>query len=305
MNFSSNMIGYTGYASIDSLPILCTGGSASVQNSIMYTNGIWGAGYNNGFRNVCFALDYPILNIQLSFDLTSKGNLFTKLGEWSTTKRNIAKSIKIIPDGVTGYDGNSYCQSITFETSQDSLVTGNISAKSYSFDKAEETEGDNVENGEKTENGKGDNSLILQMTNTYQSVYPYWGTYLIINNKEVKDLISWSITQSTSIIFAKCCTNEIGNDSSFLPVADYVAFGMLEGEGNYSCLTKNDDSFNQMCSNNSINLCSVDNIKNSISIKLIQRKSHNINIQTGNSLVQRDYNFTVIGNGEKEVIKIS
>ena len=283
----TSLVGYNGYASIGTIPILCTGGSSSVQNSIIYTAGVWGGGYDNGFRNVCFALDYPIFTTQINFQLTS--GFYDVFKTWMQGEtRSSSSSISVYPDGAIGYNGNVYCQSVSFQTNQDSLVTGSVTAKGASYNT--------------TATSTLTKPVISTLAPNYKSVYPYWGSIIKIGGSSVSDLISWSITKSTTIVFAKSCNKT----TSTIVNAQYVALGLLQGEGNYSRLCSASLGSSHFSSINLTNSIVMNNAsggdKKTITVNKIYLKQCGINAQTGNSLIQTDYNFTVIGDSSTEAI---
>ena len=304
-------IGYYGYAQIDSKPLLCTSGSVSLSQTQIYTNGIWGAGWYNGVKNVCFAPDYPVLTLQVGFQLTSSNKLFDTLGEFASSERNQSKEFLIYPNGIAGYKGDAYCQSISFETSQDSLVIGNIGAKSAAFADSDQF------TCTSNKNGQSDNEQITSLASGYRNVFPYYGTTFQLSSNQndidgslseefdtqMKDLISWSVNQSGDIVFAKCCTTRNVIKKLQDLYADYVAIGLLTADGSFSKFGmdqfKSSIGFRGYISGTStIKMKSVDGTDVSIKMPGLSISQQSVNMQTGTSIIQCDFNFTVIGNGE-------
>lgn len=315
-------IGYYGYASIDQKPLLCTSGSISLSQTQIYTNGVWGAGWYNGVKNVCFAPDYPVLTLQVGFQLTSSNQLFNTLGEFASSKRNISKEFLIYPNGIAGYTGLAYCQSISFETSQDSLVTGSVEAKSSQFTS------NCFSNTSVSSNTTYSNSTVTPIASGYRSVFPYYGTTFQLGTtlKDISGppssstsgtssstnligLISWSVNQSGDIVFAKCCSKTAITSLDNL-YADYVAIGLLTADGSFSKFGmsqfKNASDFRKyICGSSKIKMKSVDGTSVSITMPGLSISQQNLNMQTGSTIIQCDFNFTVIGNGKDPALSFN
>lgn len=301
-------IGYYGVVQLEDCAILATDGNITIDHPQIFMDGIWGASWYNGAEKVSFATDFPTMSSQVGFQLSHGGtssDIFKIFGEFCSSKRCTSKKLKIFPNGIAGYVGDSYCQSFSLETSQDSLVTGSFNTKSAKFSESL-TQFSSSSANSTTNSSVG---FISQIAPKYQDVYPYYGSCLKFGTGTTQvvanDLISWSINQSTQIVFQKSCNCKYKIKDVY---ADYIAFGLLNGDGSYSQIKldnmKNTNKLRQFVPTVVLELKTVSGeVTKKISMHGISYTQQSQNVQTGSSLVQCDYSFTIIGDGANPLLK--
>ena len=168
-------IGYTGYAKFRGKDILATDGNFQITHNDIFTTGVYGAGFLNASQHMAVAHDYPVITANIGFELTD-GDIYEQLGKSITTKRTQQHSVSIYPNGYGGYNSNAYTQSLQFNASQDSLVTGSISLKGS---KVSSIVAASADNDTKKKDGE---ARIDDITDDYLGVFPAYGTLWSFGN---------------------------------------------------------------------------------------------------------------------------
>lgn len=293
-------IGYYGYVTIGGIPILATDGSVTYQHNPIYTQGVWGANFKKN-KNVHFAPDYPTLSVSFGFQLTNAQDLFVKLNQFANLNRNDGIEIGVYPNGKSGYNGTTYCQSISFSTSRDSLVTCSIQGKTAVFNSEIVNTGANA-------------SQLQTIAPKYTDVFPYYGSSLTfnetaddivgsINKIKLNGLTSWNISQSSDVVFAKSCSYNVKKLSDL--VADYVAIGLATVDGSFTNLWAQDTNlghfgnnanFRAFYKNGQITIKTVDNkISRTIVFGDFQLTQNSSAVQTGTEMIETSCSFTAVG----------
>jgi hypothetical protein len=123
----SHAVGYRGYATINEVPLLCTGGNINLTQDPIMGTGVWGAGYQN-VAQIAYAWNYLQLEGSVNFELTT-GDEWGKMREFAFTNRANATKIVLLPDGANGFNGNGWCSGLSFEASEGAAITGSLNFK--------------------------------------------------------------------------------------------------------------------------------------------------------------------------------
>lgn len=318
-------IGYTGYAKFKSIPILATDGKFSYQHNPIYSTAIYGAYAQNAPDKAIFAPDYPQVTANLGFELTHNGsdNLFLQLAHSITTNRYLSNQVEIYPNGTSGYKSNMYTQSLEYSTSQDELVTGNITFKSTGVKNIINENISHIYNSNYAMSSQGygisGNASINNITQQYIDVFPYYASIVSfsntqrqgINNKSriiteanlEKDIISWNISTNQNIQFVKFCS--CYNDDIEDLQAQYACIGLQSANGSIQFFGINQrlqdgEQFYFYDDQTTIKLNRTDG---STLYKIIIPKMELTNIgsglTTGSNLITTSIDFDVIGNPSK------
>ena len=297
-------IGYYGKVKIAGKGILATGGSISVQYSPIFTTGVWGAYWGNVTDKIAYAPNYVTLSGSINYQLTVPFSEI--LSDFAFQNRNVSKSCLILPNGVAGYQGEMWCTGCSFSTSQDSLVTGDISLKSGSVS----TTSNSLIFGSSDEK-TNETSVLSQMCAGYRDVFPYWGTGVFLNSLNdtseritpkqvgdsyiVRDIIDWNASYSSQLVFSACC-----NNTQAMLQADYCALGSMQAQGSFTMLKIG--SYLNPSNIQKHNTCSI-KMKDAtgtnkfiIKYGAIVWTSASTDVQTGSSLIQSSFSFNALGN---------
>lgn len=288
-------IGYYGYAKIGGIPVLVTDGSVTYEHNPIYAQGVWGAGFTKN-KNVLFAPDYPTLTVSLGFQLTDN-NVFTHLNDFAGKNRNSGKDIIVSPNGTSGYSGTTYCQSISFSTSRDSLVTCSIQGKTAEF------------SSEITSTSK---SVLNAYADQYKKVFPYYGTSMTLGNRsdidgtsstitQLSGLVQWTVNQSSDVVFAKSCNADISGLSGL--VADFIAFGLPTIDGDFTNLWAGNGyeyfgdstNFRKFFSSGSVTLIPVQGASHTVAFGSFELTQNSAGTRTGTEMVETQCSFTGVG----------
>lgn len=293
-------IGYYGTVKIGEQGLLATGGNISVQYSPIFTTGVWGAYWKNVTDKIAYAPNYITLSGSVNYQLTV--NIATLLQDFAFENRDQSKTCTIYPNGVAGYQGAMWCTGCGFSTSQDSLVTGDISLKSGNTSSSITTSN----NSSKT---KTDTSIINSISEGYRDVFPYWGTGVYLtelndtstrntpskSSTQINDIIDWSASYSSQLVFVACC-----NYTSTMLQADYCCLGSMQAQGSFTMFKIG--SYLQPANIQKHNSCSISMQPASgksgfdIMYGAIIWTGASTDVQTGSSLIQSSFNWSALGN---------
>ena len=295
-------IGYTGYAKFNSIPILATDGKFSYQHNPIYSTAIYGAYAQNAPDKAIFAPDYPQVTANLGFELTHNGNdnLFLQLAHSITTNRYLSNQVEIYPNGTSGYKSNMYTQSLEYSTSQDELVTGNITFKSTGVKNIINENISHIYNSNSSMSSQGygmsRNASINNITNQYIDVFPYYASIVSFSNTQRQGI-------NQNIQFVKFCS--CYNDDIEDLQAQYACIGLQSANGSIQFFGINQrfqdgEQFYFYDDQTTIKLNRTDG---STLYKIIIPKMELTNIgsglTTGSNLITTSIDFDVIGNPSK------
>lgn len=289
----SNAVGYRGYAKIDSVPLLATGGQISLNQDPLLSSGVWGAGHKNAAANIAWAYNYLRLEGNVSYELT-KGAVWAKVKSFAFDDRTTSTNIELKPDGANGYSGDAYCSGVSFSCSEGQLVSGDLN---FIGDAGAQggtaiTANGNANN---TPNGAGGANFYASIGGA-DKVIPYWATSV----SSVTDAISWNCSYNSDIQLLKCCKGD-----ATAPIgADYVLLGDMSGDGSYTIFTLSGD-FKPTNYHGEKNLTITIVNVGSISIPKALVSSGSTSLQTGASYITADFNFTAIGDGTNAPISMT
>ena len=289
-------IGYYGKVTIAGMQLLATGGSVSIQHSPMFTSGIWGAYWKNATDKVAYANNYITLSANVNYQFTD--SISSTLASFAFSSRSTASTCTIYPNGVAGFSGAMYCTGCGFSTSQDSLVTGDISFKT-----GQATGTFTSASADSTTNSTYAGSYL---PSNYTDVYAYWQTYITYataatretlptNNStssDIADILDWNATYSSDLIFASVCQS---SHSSAGLLADYCVLGAMNAQGSFTKIGGIPSFISggiQDANTISIHIGG----SHTISFGAILWTNFGADIQTGTSLVQSTISFQGLGN---------
>lgn len=294
-------IGYRGKVALGSAPILATGGSVNLQQNPIMATGVWGAGVYNAAESVIYAPDFLRMEGDISFELT-EGTAFTQLKEFGFTNRGVStgKNISLLPNGTGGYTGKAWCSSMSFDANEGSIITGSFGYTSgevetgWSPDPATGT-------GDETDIGTGSAS-------SFTAVFPYWGTKVTLGSADQSGIISWNASYNSEVILLSLC-----DGATTAPVGpDYILIGQMSADGSFTVfgmpelLDLSTFQGSKACkiTINSYNPATAATVAHSIDFSKILFSQGGSSIQTGNSYVQADFNFTALGDGSNPPMNI-
>ena len=285
-------IGYTGYAKFREKDILATDGNFQITHNDIFTTGVYGAGFLNASQHMAVAHDYPVITANIGFQLTD-GDIYGQLGKSITTLRTTQHSVKIYPNGYGGYSSNAYTQSLQFNASQDSLVTGSISLKGSKVSSIVAASAPND-----TKKKKGE-ELIDDITDSYLGVFPAYGTLWSFGNTSFSNqVLSWGVSTSQTVQFLKICDCSTAKLNQL--VADYAVIGTVQVSGNgqiigiKSCFD-NSAGFAFSSTTSTLTLNSNTNVKKTIKFNNMQCSNISSSLQNGNNLIVTSFQFSAIG----------
>ena len=96
----SGDVGYRGIVKLDGTQLLATSGQVSINHDPIFSQGVWGAGYQNAAEQVAYANNYLRLEGSFGFQLT-KGDGIKAVNNFAFTNRGnpSGTSIWIKPNG--------------------------------------------------------------------------------------------------------------------------------------------------------------------------------------------------------------
>lgn len=304
----SHAVGYRGLADIGGTTILCTGGNINLTQDPIMSGGVWGAGYKNA-APIAYAFNYLRLEGSINFEWTTGSAAGASSSVWTTLKsfaiddRTTKKTIKLLPDGKNGFDGNGWCSSLSFEASEGAALTGSLNFMGDPGDDSITATGE----GDETATGTGTpvtSGLVGDV------LVPYWKTNVGIGDiaeGELEattyvvqnDILNWSCSYNSDLQVLKCCNYQENAPIS----ADYIMCGEMSGEGSYTIFRISGD-FNPASYHGEKGIqFTIDDKAVTIARCLIS--SGSTSMTTGASYVSCDFAFTALGNGTDSILTMS
>ena len=339
VNFTYD-IGYMGVVKLDdpqetttgsgfSIPstataLLATGGSLSVQQSPIFSSGVWGAGWYVAAQQIAYAPNYITTSGSVNYQLT-KGNAFDKLQNFAFEKRNKGAMIYILPNGKAGYYGKAWCQGCSFSASQDAIVSGDFNFKTGNVQNCINTDTWDTTNDDKTSDvGKGSANINSDFGNDYLNVYPFWASGVCLDksgsttrpdaNEAVSwedgkrdDIIDWNASYSSQVVLVATCANYDSVETS--KQAKYCALGTMSADGSFTIFKVAEDldpDQIRQCRKCTIEMgaAASPSVKDKIVFGSIVFSNGSTDIQTGSSFIQSSFSFTALGNGKNPVMSL-
>ncbi len=292
-------VGYYGMVSLDGTAILATSGSIGVSHDPIFSSGVWGAGWYNAAEQVSYANNSMRIEGDIGFELAA-GDIFDKIQKFAFTERADAggKTLRILPQGKSGYEGPAWCSSCSMNASEGALVTGSMNYSSGNMDANNWKTNLAQDGSQKKGVGEGNSAPGVN------AVFPYWATKIALGGADYSsmtdmvDIIDWSANYSSSIEFITLCQG-----SADAPIeADYIMVGPMTADGSFTIFKISDEISPQGFHNAKscqISMHSQDNTTaGRIDFANIVYNSGNTAIQTGGGYIQSDVSFTAIGDGE-------
>lgn len=327
-------IGYYGKAYIDNttdgsskIAVLATGGSFSVEYSPIFTTGVWGADISNVTEKVAYAPNYVSVSANVNFQLTSGVAQKIQAIAFGSRAGQDGKSghyFQILPNGIAGYKGRGFCISLSLSTSQDALVTGDIGFKSGTVKAT--SGGGTINIGSASSH---QSSTLNTSVPNYTDVYPYWASTVYLSNEdEDKDgavtrpnkpllpspvlsgVTDWNASYSSDLTLVGCCANGQSDstltDDGYKIQANYCALGAMDATGSFTLLGAKKYLIAQeiqkchgcgMTMNTAYGVSSSNSKATQCKIKYakIVWTGVNMDMQSGNSMIQTSCNFTGLG----------
>lgn len=295
-------IGYYGKAIVSSVPLLATGGSMSVQYSPIFTTGVWGANVSNVTQKVAYAPNYVSISANVNFQLTS--GVAGVLNTVAFTNRGTGTSLQLLPNGIAGYSGTAYCISVSLSTSQDALVSGDIGFKTGS------TASTILLGSASSSNTSNLNTSVPN----YTDVYPYWASKVVLNKTgstsrttppttptgtALSGITDWNASYSSDLVLAACCDNGTRTGNTLLQ-ADYCSLGPMDATGSFTILGAQE--YLQAANIQKHHGCGMSmstvtgGSTHHVVFGQIVWTGVNMDMQSGNSLIQTSCNFSGLGN---------
>ena len=315
--------------------VLASGGNINVQQTPMFSSGVWGAGWYNAAQQVAYAPNFVTLTGSVNYQLT-KGNVFDILQQFAFTDRAnpTGYRVYILPNGTAGYGGNSWCESMSFSASQDALVTGDFGFKSGNVKSGSRLNTPGVLTGDNTtytdDNVKlGASGGNLRDNLELLSVYPFWASGVRVDSDSLAsldreeeniveptkgatmtalpDVMDWNASYSSQVVLAKLCSGANVSKTEDSIQADYAALGTMSADGSFTMFGINkqlNPKKIRQCKKCDILIGSAEQpaIKDIIGFGAVIFQSGSTDIQTGSSFTQTSFNFTALGDGEKPVM---
>lgn len=309
----SGDVGYRGVVKLNNTILLATGGNINLTHNPIFSSGVWGAGYANASEQVAYADNYLQLDGSMACEMTA-GEGFTAVKTFAFTNRGAASGtpISILPNGEYGFTGNGWCTSLSFSSSQDSVLTCDMNWASYI-----DGINNNLTTGVSGNSEKGASNGILPMA--FNGLYPYWATEIYGDSGTggfiaLSDIMSWTASYSSNIEFLKCCGKGTAyrgtNDSiTTAPLApDYIVLGSMTAEGSYTVFKLQGDfdpnAYHKQTKMKFVVKSPADTQGHTILLPKIVKSSGGTQIQTGSSFITADFNFSSIGDGSNPPLSL-
>lgn len=317
------------------ITILATGGNISVQQSPMFTTGVWGAGWYNAAQQIAYAPNYITtsgsINFQLTYDSQVQGNAFDQLQDFAFENRNLGKKLYILPNGVAGYQGQGWCQGCSFTASADSIVTGDTNFKTGNVENCISTEsaGANSIKGPNLDKS-ATNPISTSIGSDYLDVFPFWasGVYLTDMRNQTQedvdttrpteevdksslllrdDIMDWNASYSSQLVLVATCANYTNLSDS--KQAKYAALGTMTADGSFTIFrvsTDLDPNKIRACRKCIIEMGTAKHPDQKAQIKYgsIIFSNGSTDVQTGSSFIQSSFSFTALGDGQNPIMKL-
>lgn len=306
----------------DPTAILATGGNINIEQSPIFSTGVWGAGWYNAAQQIAYAPNYVTTSGSVNYELTL-GKAFTHLQDFAFEKRNLGKMIYILPNGVAGYYGRGWCEGCSFSASQDSIVTGDFNFKTGNVQNCINTS--SITDQDKAKNGTA--NVNEDFTSNYLAVFPFWASGVCLDmsgdtirpeqNQAVNwdenagtarnDIIDWNASYSSQLVLVATCANYGSVEQS--KQAKYCALGTMTADGSFTIFkvaADLDPDKIRECRKCTIEMgpaCQPDE-KAKIIFGSIVFSSGSTDVQTGSSFIQSSFNFTALGNGKNPIMSL-
>lgn len=323
--------------------VLATGGNINVEQTPIFSSGVWGAGWYNAAEQVAYSPNFITLSGSVSYELTS-GSAFDKLQAFGFEDRANPKGFAfyVLPNGTAGYAGNAWCESMSFSASQDAIVTGDFGFKSgnvsncinapgplveatgaTSYQTAVDYSADNIRLGASGGNlfAGSDNGGTLD---SFLDVFPFWASGVAVDAASLNateeniampgspdtllpDVMDWNASYSSELVLSKLCTNLTSISDS--QEADYAALGTMTADGSFTIFAVSqqlDPQRIRNCRSCKIQMGPASNPADKSAVKFgaVIFSSASTDIQTGTSFVQSSFNFSALGDGQNPVMSL-
>lgn len=322
----SGDVGYRGVVMLDDVQLLATSGQVSINHDPIFSQGVWGAGYQNAAEQVAYANNYLRLEGSFGFQLT-KGAGVSAVNKFAFTNRGnpAGTSIKILPNGQQGFEGIGWCSSLSFNASEGDVLNCDCNFSSYI---------DGSSNKIKT--GSSSNSALGVSTDGLpfkaNDLFPYWATQVyygalgaefsdtINTSKEkvINDITNWSASYNSQIVQLKCCRQDSKTASGYAyededgaPLGpDYILVGTMTADGSYTVFKLAGQfepaNYHSGRSLRFVMNPSSDPIANNTGLYIPSaiNSSGSTSIQTGASYITAQFSFTALGNGKNPPLSL-
>ena len=298
--------------------ILATSGNISVQQSPIFSTGVWGAGWYTAAQQIAYAPNYVTTSGSIGYQLTC-GDAFNKIQNFAFEKRNEGMIICILPNGKAGYYGKGWCQSCSFTASQDAIVTGDIGFKTGNVENCIATSDAYSNTNEKS----GSGSLNSAFGTNYMNVFPFWASGVYLDDASgyerpsslsatssgfKNDIIDWSANYSSQVVLVATCANYTSMQDS--KQAKYCTLGTMSADGSFTIFkiaSQLDPDSIRKCRKCTISMgpASKPAEKAKIIYGSIIFSNGSPDIQTGSSFIQSSFNFTALGTGYGPIMSLS
>lgn len=325
--------------------VLATGGNINVEQTPIFSSGVWGAGWYNAAEQVAYAPNFITLSGSVSFELTS-GSAFDKLQAFGFEDRANPNGFAfyVLPNGTAGYAGNAWCESMSFSASQDAIVTGDFGFKSGNVTNCINAPGPLVNNQGTVESWQtgvayDQNDIKLGASggnlfagadaggtlNNFLDVFPFWASGVAVDSNSLNateenierpgepdtllpDVMDWNASYSSELVLSKLCTNLTSIKDS--QEADYAAIGTMTADGSFTIFAVSqqlDPARIRNCRACKIQMgpASDPATKSALKFGAVIFQSGSTDIQTGSSFVQSSFNFSALGDGERPVMSLT
>lgn len=304
----------------DAVAVLATGGNLTVEQTPIFSSGVWGAGWYVAAQQIAYAPNYITTSGSVNFQLT-KGSAFKKIQNFAFEKRNEGMVIYILPNGKAGYYGKGWCQSCSFSASQDAIVTGDFGFKTGNVQSCINTDSWSSSD---TAVKMGSSDINTDFGSDYLNVYPFWASGVCLDmsgsttrpdsNEAVSwedgkrdDIIDWNASYSSQLVLVATCSNYTTDIDS--KQAKYCALGTMNADGSFTIFKVAQDldpDQIRQCRKCTIEMgaASSPGVKDKIIFGSIVFSNGSTDIQTGSSFIQSSFNFTALGNGKNPVMSL-
>ena len=313
--------------------ILATGGNITVQQTPMFTTGVWGAGWYNAAQQVAYAPNYITttgsINYELVYAANLGGGMFTKIQDFAFEKRNLGKKIFILPNGIAGYQGVAWCQGCSFTASADALVTGDTSFKTGNVTECITTTNADENSIKGPGLGKEDtNPINAAFGDDYLNVFPFWASGVLLTdlsnvdkeqNVSTKrgqrptvvlrdDIMDWNTSYNSQLALVATCANRTSLEAS--QQANYAALGTMTAQGSFTIFriaADLDPKLIRACRSCTIEMGTAKNPASKAKIQYgsVVFSQGSTDVQTGSSFIQSSFSFTALGDGQKPVMSLT
>lgn len=323
--FFDPSVGYRGIVKLDDVILLATGGNVNLAHNPIFSQGIWGAGYQNASDQVAYANNYLQLDGSMGCEMTA-GKGFEAVKTFAFTNRGSQEGtrIAILPTGEQGFVGKGWCTQLSFTCSQDAVLTCDMSWSSFVnalYTGASPVDPDGtidytkniIVTGTPQNSALGTSNGVLPMA--YNGLYPYWANELYggESGTQLSDIMNWTASYSSSVEYLKCCGKGTAlqdtNPDLTAPLSpDYIVLGSMSAEGSYTVFKLQGDFDPDKYHNQKMLKIVVkspaDTTGHTILLPKIVNSSGSTQIQSGSSFITADFSFTAIGDGKNPPLSL-